>query len=98
AAGATATAALTITIHGADDAPVLAVQTATQNATVNTAFSFALPAGTFTDVDSGETLTYTATSADGSVLPTWLSFNAATQTFSGTPTATGTSGIKVTAT
>ncbi|KWV60093.1 adhesin, partial [Rhizobium altiplani] len=97
-AGATATAALTITIHGADDAPVLAVQTATQNATVNTAFSFALAAGTFTDVDSGETLTYTATSADGSVLPTWLSFNAATQTFSGTPTATGTSGIKVTAT
>ncbi|MBD9449965.1 DUF4082 domain-containing protein, partial [Rhizobium sp. RHZ02] len=98
AAGATATAALTITVHGADDAPVLAVQTATQNATVNTAFSFALPAGTFTDVDSGDTLTYTATSADGSVLPTWLSFNAATQTFSGTPTTTGTSGIKVTAT
>ena len=98
AAGATATAALTITIHGADDAPVLAVQSATQNATVNTAFSFALAAGTFTDVDTGDTLTYTATSSDGSALPTWLSFNASTRTFSGTPTTSGTSDIKVTAT
>ncbi|MBB3543455.1 hypothetical protein FHT97_004207 [Rhizobium sp. BK399] len=97
-AGATATASLTITIHGADDAPVLAAQTATQNATAGTAFSFALPAGTFTDVDSGDTLTYTATSDNGSALPTWLSFNASTQTFSGTPTTAGTSGIKVTAT
>ncbi|WP_425327244.1 DUF4082 domain-containing protein [Rhizobium grahamii] len=97
-AGATATASLTITIHGANDAPVLAAQTTTQNATVNTAFSFGLPAGTFTDVDTGDTLAYVATSADGTALPTWLSFNATTQTFSGTPTATGTSGIKVTAT
>ncbi|WP_235777033.1 N,N-dimethylformamidase beta subunit family domain-containing protein, partial [Rhizobium mesoamericanum] len=68
-AGATATASLTITIHGADDAPVLAAQTATQNATVGTAFSFVLPASTFTDVDSGDTLAYTATAADGSALP-----------------------------
>ncbi len=98
AAGATATASLTITIHGADDAPVLAAQTATQNATAGTAFSFVLPAGTFTDVDSGDTLTYTATSADGTALPTWLSFNASTRTFSGTPTTSGTSDIKVTAT
>ncbi|WP_184327604.1 N,N-dimethylformamidase beta subunit family domain-containing protein, partial [Rhizobium sp. BK529] len=49
-AGATATASLTITIHGANDAPVLAVQTTTQNATVGSAFSFAVPTTTFTDV------------------------------------------------
>ncbi|WP_179612979.1 DUF4082 domain-containing protein [Rhizobium leguminosarum] len=97
-AGATATANLTVTIHGANDAPVLAVQTATQNATVNSAFSFVVPTTTFTDVDSGETLTYSATAADGTALPSWLSFNASTRTFSGTPTTGGTYGVKVTAT
>jgi VCBS repeat-containing protein len=97
-AGATASSTLTITIHGANDAPVLAAQTAAQNATVGTAFSLVLPANTFTDVDTGDTLTYTSTLADGSVLPSWLSFNAATRTFSGTPTASGTIGVRVTAT
>ncbi|MDR9774797.1 DUF4082 domain-containing protein [Rhizobium hidalgonense] len=98
AAGATATANLTVTIHGANDAPVLAVQTTSQNATVGSAFSFVLPTTTFTDVDSGETLTYSATAADGTALPSWLAFNASTRTFSGTPTAAGTYGVRVTAT
>ncbi|OWV82045.1 adhesin [Rhizobium sp. R634] len=98
AAGAIATANLTVTIHGANDAPVLAVQTANQNATVGSAFSFAVPSTTFTDVDSGETLAYAATAADGTALPSWLTFNASTRTFSGTPTAAGTYGVRVTAT
>jgi VCBS repeat-containing protein len=99
-AGLTSTTTLTVTIHGADDAPVLATQTANQNAVVGTSFSLVLPANTFTDVDAGDTLTYSATSADGTALPTWLSFNATTRTFSGTPTSAnvGTAGIKVTAT
>ncbi|TAW03700.1 DUF4082 domain-containing protein [Rhizobium ruizarguesonis] len=97
-AGATATANLTVTIHGANDAPVLAVQTTTQNATTGSAFSFVLPTTTFTDVDSGETLTYSATAADGTALPAWLAFNASTRTFSGTPTTAGSYGVKVTAT
>ena len=91
---------LTVTVHGTNDAPALAVQTGSQNANVGSAFSLALPAGTFTDVDAGDSLTYTATAADGSSLPAWLSFNAATRTFSGTPTAgdAGTLGVKVSAT
>ncbi|MBX4996363.1 DUF4082 domain-containing protein [Rhizobium binae] len=97
-AGATATANLTVTIHGANDAPVLAVQTATQYATVGSAFSFVVPSTTFSDVDSGETLTYAATAADGTALPSWLSFNASTRTFSGTPTTAGNYGVRVTAT
>ena len=75
AAGATSSTTLTITIHGANDAPVLAAQTSNQSATVGSAFSLPLPAGTFTDVDSGDTLTYRATAADGSHLPAWLSFD-----------------------
>ena len=99
-AGATSTTTLTVSIHGANDAPTLAVQTVSQNAIVGSAFSLVLPAGTFTDVDAGDTLSYTATAADGSLLPTWLAFDAATRTFSGTPTAAdvGTLGVKVSAT
>ncbi len=99
-AGATSSSTLTVTIQGANDAPVLAAQTADQNATVGSAFSLALPTGTFTDVDSGDTLTYSATLADGTALPAWLSFNATTRTFSGTPTAAnvGTISVKATAT
>ncbi|UPK40494.1 DUF4082 domain-containing protein [Bradyrhizobium sp. 186] len=99
-AGATSSTTLTVTIHGANDAPVLAVQTGDQTAIVGTSFSLTLPAGTFTDVDSGESLAYTATAADGTALPAWLTFNASTRTFSGTPTSTnaGTLSIKTSAT
>ncbi|MGO4834849.1 DUF4082 domain-containing protein, partial [Rhizobiaceae sp. 2RAB30] len=91
---------LTVTIHGANDAPVLAAQTADQNAVVGSLYSLPLPSGTFTDVDTGDTLTYTATLANGSALPSWLSFNAGNQTFSGTPASAnlGTISVKVTAT
>ena len=61
--GVTSSTTLTVTIHGANDAPVLAVQTGNQNAAVGSAFSLVLPAGTFTDVDAGDTLTYTPTTA-----------------------------------
>ncbi|WP_246550951.1 MULTISPECIES: DUF4082 domain-containing protein [Bradyrhizobium] len=100
AAGATSSTTLTITIHGANDAPVLASQTGNQTATAGSAFSLTLPAGTFTDVDSGDSLTYTATAADGSALPAWLAFSASTRTFSGTPTSAdvGTLGVKAVAT
>ena len=55
--------------------PVLAVQTGDQNATVGSAFSLTLPAGTFTDSD-GDSLAYTATAANGRPFPAWLTFNA----------------------
>ncbi len=93
-------ATLTVTVHGANDAPVLAAQTANQNAVVGSAFSPVLPTNTFSDVDTGDTLAYSATLADGSALPAWLTFNATTRTFSGTPAAAnvGTLNVRVTAT
>ena len=48
------------------------------------AFVFAIPAGSFTDVD-GDNLSYTAILAGGNPLPGWLQFNAETATFSGNP-------------
>jgi len=84
----------------ANEAPVVANATADQTATQGAAFAFTVPANTFTDPDVDDTLTLSATLANGSPLPSWLSFNAATGTFSGTPGNgdVGTISLKVTAT
>jgi hypothetical protein len=81
-----------------NQAPVVAAQTGTQVWVEGQNASFTLPAGTFTD-PLGESLTYSATLAGGQALPSWLTFNPATGTFSGTvPTAVQTLDLQVTAT
>ena len=96
--------ALYITIKGTlgttttNAAPTVATAIPDQTATAGTAFSYQVPDTTFADAD-GDTLTYTATLADDMALPAWLSFTAATRTFSGTPQAADveTVSVKVTA-
>ena len=66
-------------------APTVANPIDDQTATVGTALLYAFPANTFADTDASDTLTYTATQSDDTALPSWLSFAAATRTFSGTP-------------
>ena len=62
-----------------------------------TAFRYQVPTSAFHDPDT-TTLTYSATLADGAALPSWLTFTAATRTFSGVPNAAaGTVSVKVTA-
>ena len=80
-------------------APTLDTPIPDQSAVVGTAFSYAFPDTTFSDADTGDTLAYAATKADDAALPTWLSFDADTRTFSGMPasTDTGTVSVKVTA-
>ena len=80
-------------------APTVANEIADRTATVGTFFSYLIPANTFADTDTGDTLTYTATKGDDSALPSWLSFNASTVLLSGTPAAgdVGTVTVKVTA-
>ncbi|MEI7299667.1 putative Ig domain-containing protein [Pectobacterium carotovorum] len=88
-----------LTVTNVNDAPVVATPIPAQSVAQDGSLSFTVPAGTFTDPD-GDTLTLSATLADGTALPAWLSFNPATGTFSGTP-ANGDVGsltIKVTAT
>ncbi|WP_308167132.1 putative Ig domain-containing protein [Candidatus Symbiopectobacterium endolongispinus] len=55
-----------------------------QSIAQNGSLNFTVPAGTFTDPDD-DTLTLSATLANGSPVPSWLTFNSATGTFSGTP-------------
>ena len=79
--------------------PTVATAIPDQTATAGTAFSYAFPDTTFSDADTSDTLSYTATKADDTALPTWLAFAADTRTFSGTPQAAdaGTVAVEVTA-
>jgi len=87
-----------LTVGNTSDAPVVANAIADQAATEDAAFTFQVPANAFADIDAGDTLSYSAKLANGNALPSWLIFDAATRTFSGTPTAPGIVSVQVTAT
>ncbi|TBW48113.1 tandem-95 repeat protein, partial [Marinobacter halodurans] len=97
---ATAESVFQITVTNTNDAPVINQSLADVSASEDKPLSIAIPADSFMDVDAGDSLTYTATLADGSSLPTWLSFDSSTRSFSGTPGSAdvGTLDILVTAT
>jgi Ca2+-binding RTX toxin-like protein len=96
----TSTATVNLAITNVNDAPVVATSIANQSIEDGQALSFSLPENAFTDADQGDVLTYAATTSDATALPSWLVFDAATQTFSGTPSDTdvGALSINVTAT
>ena len=73
-------------VDNVNDPPTLENAIADQVAKQDTAFSFTFDANTFNDIDAGDSLSYSATLEDGSDIPSWLKFDAATRTFSGTPT------------
>eukprot|EP00439_Symbiodinium_sp_Y106_P090069 s1_g2605.t1 len=97
--GATAEGLFDLDVTRTNVAPV-AGALGDQAGTEGTALAFTIPGATFTDADAGDVLTLSATMSDGSALPAWLSFDAATGTFSGTPTNTsaGVHALAVTAT
>ena len=92
------TSVATSPVANVNDAPILVSPLSDQLATESVPFSATLPADAFSDIDAGDVLTYTATQADGSALPVWLNFDAATRAFNGTPAAGGMLSIRVTAT
>jgi len=98
--GASAATSFTVTVANTNDAPTVAHPVADQAVAEKAAFNFTVSADTFADVDAGDMLSYQATRADGSALPAWLAFNAATRTFSGTPQRAdvGVLNVKITAT
>lgn len=88
---------LSMTVNPANRAPVVAVSVPDQIANQGTVFNYKIPSNSFSDPDIGDVLTYSATLADGTALPSWLTLNATTGAFSGTPISVGTLSIKVTA-
>lgn len=66
------------------NAPTVANAISDQSIAGDAAWSFTVPEDTFEDADQVP-LIYSASLANGGPLPTWLSFNASTRTFTSTP-------------
>ena len=98
--GKTLSETFTVTITDVNEAPTVANAIPDQTIAEDSALSFQFNSDVFADVDIDDSLTYTATLSDGSALPTWLTFDAATRTFIGTPLNenVGAINVKVTAT
>ncbi len=79
------TSAASAAVANVNDAPELMQAIADQNAMAGQAYSWTVPAAAFRDVDTGDTLTYSMRMADGSALPSWLTFDPNTRKLSGTP-------------
>ncbi|MFN4264433.1 MAG: putative Ig domain-containing protein [Aquabacterium sp.] len=86
---------LTFTIQGVNDAPELAKCLVDVQLARGKEFSWKVPTGSFRDMDRNDSLTYSATLSNGKPLPTWLKFDPATQSFSGTAPANAKTKIDV---
>ncbi len=90
--------AFNVAVSATPSAPLLITQTANQTWTQGQKIAFTLPSSTFFD-PNGQSLSYSAHQSNGQALPSWLSFNAATDSFSGTvPTGISNFNLTVTAT
>ncbi len=79
-------------------APLVNGKIADATASTGQAFSYSFGESLFTDPNVGDVLTYSATLADDTALPAWLSFDGTTRTFSGTPETAAALAVKVMAT
>lgn len=96
--GGTDTATVTVGVGGADGDPILTGPAPDLSVTGGGVFTRQIAGGLFSD-PTDHVLTYDVTQADGSALPAWLSWDAATRQLTGTvPGGMGTLSLRVTAT
>ncbi|WP_244432822.1 MULTISPECIES: putative Ig domain-containing protein [unclassified Afipia] len=76
---------LTLTINGLNDKPTVEHPIPDQRAREGCRFEYVIPACVFADLDANDTLNFRATLANGDPLPSWLTFDPVSMTFSGTP-------------
>ncbi|HKB55756.1 MAG TPA: putative Ig domain-containing protein, partial [Ramlibacter sp.] len=97
--GASADTQFRLEVLNVNDAPVVSVAMADQQAVEDVPWLCTIAPGTFADVDANDRLAYSARLADGAALPSWMQFDATTQSFSGTPANenVGTLALTVTA-
>ena len=65
----------TVTLFTMNDAPTVATAIGDVTKVEEHEFTLMIPVQTFHDVDAGDSLTYSATLANGSPLPSWLKFD-----------------------
>lgn len=96
--GGTSSATVTLAVNAVNDAVTIGQPIADQQIEEDGVWNFTLPTDSFIDVDGD--ITYSATLSDDTVLPSWIAFDADTQSFSGTPPQdfNGAYSLKVTAT
>ena len=89
------TASVAVTVNPVNDAPVAANPIPDQTVEESQPFSFQIPTDTFTDLDAGDTLSYSAAG-----LAAGMTFDASTGTFDWTPGSAdvGSYSIQITAT
>ena len=87
------TESITITINGSNDAPTVSTVISDASTNEDAVYSYDTSAN-FTDVDTGDGATYTATLADDTALPSWLSITSA-GVLSGTPLNADVGAIEV---
>ena len=89
-----------VDLFPSNHAPTLAAPLANQTVQEDAPFSFVVPSNTFADQDADDILTLSASVADSTALPAWLTFDAATATLSGTldDAQVGVLDLRVTAT
>ena len=80
-----ASSRVTVPIVRVNDAPVVAQGLADQFLKEGSPFRYIVPAATFTDPDTADVLSLSATLEDGQPLPGWLTFDPATGSLTGTP-------------
>jgi Ca2+-binding RTX toxin-like protein len=85
AGGAAAAAILDLDVVDTPEAPQPAQPLVPQTALEDEAWSLAVPVDAFVDPDTGDVLAYSASRADGSALPAWLTFDEVAPRFHGTP-------------
>ena len=85
--GLTGRTTFELTVSNSNDPPQAVTPIPDQDATEDTTWTFAIPDTAFMDddLDSGDQLTLSMSSGDGSALPAWLRFDPATNTVTGTP-------------
>jgi len=98
--GLSASQSFALEIANINDAPEVGAIIGDQQTQAGQAWQYAIPSDAFIDIDVDDVLTYSATLSDGGALPAWLSFDAATGTFTGTPPVSEAANLslKVTAT
>lgn len=74
-----------IRLLSVNHSPILSTPLPTVLVNEDTALSYTISADTFIDSDVGDALTYSVSQLNGDVLPSWIKFDAATRTLSGTP-------------
>jgi len=91
------TAIVTLNSESTNNQPELQFPLQDQTVTEGQSFEFSFPEQAFNEIDAEDTLSYSARLVNGDNLPDWLSFNAETRTFSGTPKQAGNFEIEVAA-